>query len=113
MTDLATLKCEQDERRVFSLDEKEINDLLNQVIGWSVLDETLVKEYTFNDFFTGIAFTNKIAIIAEQENHHPKIILEFNKVTISLTTHKTNSLTKNDFILAAKIDQVFQTKTNQ
>src|SRR4051812_3447119 len=73
--------------------------------GWSIIDEHhLEKSYSFPDFKTALAFTNKVAEIAEKEGHHPDIHLSYGKVKIIIWTHKNNGLTENDFILAAKCD---------
>ncbi|MBS0647983.1 MAG: 4a-hydroxytetrahydrobiopterin dehydratase [Verrucomicrobia bacterium] len=72
---------------------------------WKIIDEHhLEKEYTFKDFKEALAFTNKVGALAEQEGHHPDIILSWGKVKIILWTHKIDGLSENDFILAAKCD---------
>ncbi|MFA6268834.1 MAG: 4a-hydroxytetrahydrobiopterin dehydratase [archaeon] len=111
MSELVLMKCEHDERRLFVLDEDEIEAHLQMLWGWSIVDDKLTKEFSFPDFVSGLVFANKIAKIAEQENHHPKICLEWGKVEISLYTHSVEGITKNDFILAAKIDELIQNKS--
>lgn len=70
-------------------------------------DTTIARTFTFDDFQTAIVFVNKVAGIAERENHHPNIhIHNYNRVTISLTTHSAGGLTADDFALAAKIDRI-------
>jgi len=64
------------------------------------------KTFTFSNFAKALAFTNKIGELAEQEKHHPDIYLAWGKVKVSLWTHKIDGLSENDFILAAKIDQI-------
>lgn len=74
---------------------------------WKVIDEHhLEKEYTFHDFKEALLFTNKVGEIAEEERHHPDILLSYGKVKIQLWTHKIDGLTESDFILAAKCDNV-------
>src|SRR5258708_34367647 len=77
-----------------------------QLHGWTVQDEKVLnKEYTFKNFKGALNFVNKVGEIAEIEGHHPDINLhEWNKVTLSLTTHAIGGLSENDFILAAKVD---------
>ncbi|HNA61976.1 MAG TPA: 4a-hydroxytetrahydrobiopterin dehydratase [Rhabdochlamydiaceae bacterium] len=73
--------------------------------GWKVVDEHhLEKEYRFADFKSALAFTNRVGVLAEEEGHHPDILLSWGKVVIQLWTHKINGLSESDFILAAKID---------
>lgn len=72
---------------------------------WKVINEHhLEKEYSFKNFKEALAFTNKVGAIAEEEGHHPDILLSYGKVKIMLWTHKINGLTESDFILAAKIE---------
>lgn len=72
---------------------------------WIIIDEHhLEREFHFDDFVAGLSFTNAVANLAEENQHHPKIILTYSKVKILLWTHKSNGLTQSDFILAAKID---------
>ncbi|MFB6341529.1 4a-hydroxytetrahydrobiopterin dehydratase [Saccharicrinis sp. FJH62] len=75
--------------------------------GWVIEDSNkLVKTYPFTEYGPSVVFVDKIAELAQQQNHHPDILLGFKKVTISLTTHSASGLTANDFIMAAKIDRI-------
>lgn len=75
--------------------------------GWQIIDDHhLKKEYLFKNFSEALAFTNKLGEIAEQEGHHPDILLSYGKVEIQLWTHKINGLSESDFILAAKYDLI-------
>ena len=64
--------------------------------------------YTFDDFVQALAFTNRVGAIAEEEGHHPAITTEWGKVTVAWWTHKIKGLHRNDFIMAAKTDTLFQ-----
>lgn len=75
--------------------------------GWKAIDEHhLEKEYLFKDFKEALAFTNKAGAIAEEEGHHPDILLSYGKVKMQIWTHKIDGLTESDFILAAKYDKL-------
>ena len=75
--------------------------------GWHVVDEHhLQKAFEFKNFKEALAFTNRVGEVAEQEGHHPDIFLTWGKVQLSLHTHSIDGLSENDFILAAKADQV-------
>jgi len=75
--------------------------------GWTINAEgQLYKEYKFNNFFDAMIFANKVADIAELENHHPDLEISWGKCKIIIWTHKINGLTENDFILAAKINSL-------
>ncbi len=74
---------------------------------WTIAGEHhLVREFQFSDFRESLAFTNKVGEISEEEGHHPDILLSYGKVVITLWTHAIDGLSENDFILAAKIDQL-------
>ena len=83
-------------------------DLINQLPeGWQVADEHhLEKNYTFDDFKQALAFTNRVGEVAENEGHHPDIYLTWGEVRIKVWTHKVGGLTENDFIFAAKTEQL-------
>ncbi len=87
--------------------EAEIEKNLAKIQGWKLVGDAIEKNYKFADFKQAIHFIDKVAEIAEAENHHPDILLwSWNNVKLTLTTHKTKSLSENDFVLAAKIDQI-------
>ena len=74
---------------------------------WKVVESHhLEREFSFPNFKTALDFTNAVGNLAEQEGHHPNIYLGWGKVKVTLWTHKINGLSENDFILAAKIDQL-------
>ena len=81
------------------IEEKKLTD-------WKLSEKEIKRQFTFKDFKGSMAFINKVAAIAESEGHHPDIYVFFNKVTLKLMTHYANGLTENDFILAAKINNI-------
>ncbi|GLQ30810.1 4a-hydroxytetrahydrobiopterin dehydratase [Litoribrevibacter albus] len=95
------------------VDEHEFPELLKQIPDWSVetIDDVhqLTRSYSFKNFVDALAFTNTVGALAEEYNHHPEIRTEWGKVTLFWWTHKISGLHKNDFIMAAKSDQVFLT----
>jgi 4a-hydroxytetrahydrobiopterin dehydratase len=92
-----------------ALTADEIAALLPQLDGWSVEgDKKLTKSYTFPDFVQALAFLNRAGAVAEEEGHHPDLLLTWGKVGVELTTHAIGGLSENDFILAAKLDNVRQ-----
>ena len=109
MGNLATKKCVPCEGGVPPLQEKQIQGYLGELKGdWKVLEEKKIqRQFKFKDFKAALAFINKVGEIAEKENHHPDIrLFGYNKVEIELSTHAIGGLSENDFILAAKIEQV-------
>lgn len=106
MSDLINKKCVPHEKMV-KLSEEEIKNYMSQVNNWEFLEtHKIVKKFKFEDFVKAMDFVNKIAVIAEEEGHHPDIAIYYNKVEITLWTHFVNGLSENDFIIAAKIDQL-------
>ncbi len=84
-----------------------VERLLGQVRGWKVEEgKQLVKAFRFKDFLEAVAFVNAITPVAEAEGHHPDLLVRWGEVRVTLWTHAVGGLTENDFILAAKIDQV-------
>ena len=106
-TSLAAEKCEPCRGGVPALKGPEVNSLGKQVPEWTVIKEHhLEREFKFPDFATALAFTNRIGAVAEQEGHHPDIFLAWGKVRVTIWTHKVDGLTRADFVLAAKLDQL-------
>jgi 4a-hydroxytetrahydrobiopterin dehydratase len=106
--------CVPCEGGVKPLTEAEIEPLLKNIKAWQVHTNTSIsKKYSFVDFKHAITFVNEVADIAEFEGHHPDINVHgWNKVTITLSTHAIKGLSGNDFIMAAKIDQVLKDEEN-
>lgn len=74
-------------------------------------DKTIKKNFKFPDFMQGVSFINAIAELAEQERHHPDLLLSWGRVDVSLSTHSVNGLSKKDFSLAEKIDALYIAQT--
>jgi 4a-hydroxytetrahydrobiopterin dehydratase len=89
---------------------EEIAQLQLEVTGWSVVERNEIKRLErgikFKDFAEALAFTNKVGQIAEEEGHHPSLLTEWGKVTVTWWTHKIKGLHRNDFIMAAKTDRL-------
>ena len=76
---------------------------------WQLINEHhLEKEYKFKGYAPAVAFTNAVAAVAEEQNHHPDIFLSWGKVKVSIWTHKINGLTESDFYFAAKTEEAFR-----
>jgi len=86
---------------------KEIHQQLAEPGQWNVVNEHhLVRAYKFPDFKSALVFVNRVGELAEEQGHHPDILLGWGKVEITTWTHAVDGLTESDFILAAKIDQL-------
>lgn len=84
---------------------RQMQDQLNR--NWKLAGEQrLERHFKFPNFIDALQFTNRVGEVAEQQNHHPDIYLTYGEVRIQIWTHSVGGLTENDFILAAKIDQI-------
>ena len=109
MSDLASNTCEACRIDAPLVSDDEISILINEIEGWDVIDDgvkKLKKEFNFSSYRDSKDFTNKVADMADQEDHHPQIILEWGKVTVIWWSHKIKGLHKNDFICAAKTNNI-------
>jgi 4a-hydroxytetrahydrobiopterin dehydratase len=102
---LADETCKSD---VVALSESEIQELVRQVSGWSRGGDRIEQEFEFEDFDQAMNFVDDVADLAAEENHHPDMLISYNLVRVTLSTHKVGGLSRNDFILAAKIDELVQ-----
>ena len=92
-----------------ALQGEELERLKQELPTWQVVDgHHLLKTFTFPDFKTALAFVNRAGEVAEEEGHHPDLLLSWGKVEVKTWTHKIDGLTESDFILAAKIDKLHQ-----
>ena len=112
MINLAAGKCVSCRAGEPTLMDAEIEDLLLHVNQWQVKEvngeKRLEKVFKFKNFAQALEFTHKVGSIAEEEGHHPLIITEWGRVTLAWWTHKIGGLHKNDFIMAAKTDELYQ-----
>tara|TARA_B100000482_G_C12578485_1_gene286857 strand:+ start:1019 stop:1357 length:339 start_codon:yes stop_codon:yes gene_type:complete len=110
MSDLVKQKCVACRADAPRVTDDELPDLLKQIPDWQPITTGSVlklnKVFNFENYAEAISFTNKIAELAEEEDHHPAILLEWGKVEVTWWTHKIGGLHKNDFIAAAKTDQL-------
>ena len=104
--ELVRKKCEPCETGTVPLSIEESRELARQISKWNIEPKLISRRFEFKNFKESMAFINKIASLAEEEGHHPDIYISFNKVKLDLFTHKIGGLSENDFILAAKIDNI-------
>lgn len=104
--DLAKKRCVPCEGGVPPLDDEAIARLLEQVPGWEAREGRLRRTFHFGDFRGAMAFLNRVADEAEAQGHHPDFSVHYRRVDMEIWTHAVGGLTENDFILAARIDQL-------
>ena len=117
MTELCDSKCEPCQVGAPKVDAAQQQVLLQELPDWLVVIvdsvEQLTKAYRFKNFVQAIEFTNQIAEIAELADHHPALLTEWGKVTVSWWTHKIDGLHQNDFILAARTEEIYRKRTSE
>jgi len=86
------------------LQRNEAAELLREIPQWSIGDRTIGREFRFKDFRQAMDFVNSVAAIANEQDHHPDMFISYNKVQLTLSTHKIGGLSLNDFICAARVD---------
>ena len=92
------------------LSAEEIEERLTRLTGWSRAGTWIEKEYEFKDFLRAMSFVNAVAYVAESMNHHPDILVHYNKVTLRNWTHAAGGLTGYDFALAESIELLVETE---
>lgn len=104
--DLASKKCTPCEGKVKPLEDAEIQRLMPRVKGWTRKGSSIERQFEFEAFLEGVAFVNAVAWMAERENHHPDIELGYKKCLVRYSTHAIGGLSENDFIAAAKVNEL-------
>lgn len=112
MTDLTAQKCEACRVGAPTVTAQERLELHKEIPEWEIIDvddvPQLRRAYAFPDFAEALSFTDDVGAIAEEEGHHPAILTEYGKVTVRWWTHKIGGLHRNDFIMAARTEQLFE-----
>lgn len=108
MTALARERCVACRRDAPRITNEEIAELRLQVPDWRIVEREgirrLERVFAFPDFAAALAFTKRVGALAEEEGHHPAILTEWGRVTVTWWTHKIRGLHRNDFVMAAKTD---------
>jgi 4a-hydroxytetrahydrobiopterin dehydratase len=106
--DLSSKKCIPCEGGIAPLNQAEIEEFKRNIQDdWEVIENKKIsKEFLFVNYNHTMEFTNRVAVLAEEEGHHPVMHVYYSKVVIELWTHSINGLSENDFIMASKIDKL-------
>ena len=111
MAQLNQMKCVACRRGEPTVKEAELAEYNPQVPAWRIIKvdgiDRLERVFSFPNFVDALAFTNKVGELAESEGHHPALLTEWGKVTVTWWTHKIGGLHRNDFIMAARTDQLY------
>ncbi|MHA1938736.1 MAG: 4a-hydroxytetrahydrobiopterin dehydratase [Candidatus Thorarchaeota archaeon] len=107
--DLATLTCVPCRGGIPPLETPKISEMMSIVPGWTLKREgidKIEKKFKFKNFRKAMTFVNKVADVANEQDHHPDIFIHWNEMTLTFYTHAIKGLHDNDFIMAAKIDEL-------
>jgi 4a-hydroxytetrahydrobiopterin dehydratase len=111
MQQLSEERCVACRRDAPTVTDEELVELRPQVPDWELLEidgvQRLQRSFGFEDFRQALEFTNRVGAIAESEGHHPALLTEWGRVTVSWWTHKIRGLHRNDFVMAAKTDDLY------
>ncbi len=113
METLLTETCVPCQGGLPPISDAEMSELMPQIPDWDIVEENgekhLQRSYKFSDFKSALTFTNRVGEEAEKAGHHPALLTEWGKVTVTWWTHAINGLHRNDFVMAAKTDEAFRT----
>jgi 4a-hydroxytetrahydrobiopterin dehydratase len=108
---LAARTCVACRRDAPTVTDEEVAELRPQVPDWELVEidgiKRLQRVFSFDDFAQALAFTERVGRLAEEEGHHPALLTEWGRTTVSWWTHKIKGLHSNDFIMAAKTDKLY------
>jgi len=96
------------ERKGAPMPRAEVDRFLQVLTGWSLKDGSIQKEFAFESYLAGLDFACAVGKIAEEQDHHPDILIRWRRVNLVLSTHSVKGLSENDFILAAKSELVYR-----
>jgi 4a-hydroxytetrahydrobiopterin dehydratase len=88
------------------LDDDEISSRIASLRGWTLAGNKITKLLKFKDFAEAVAFLDRVAPLADEQNHHPDVSIQWNELTLTLWTHASGGLTERDFRLASAIDEM-------
>lgn len=112
-SELLNKKCRHQDT---GLTDAQISEYLAELDGWSLQEGKIVKTFGFKNYYQTLAFVNAIAYLIHAEDHHPELVVTYNRCIVKFDTHSVNGgrggLSENDFICAAKIDALFQPATS-
>ena len=111
MTELSKQSCEACKADAPLISDEELKQLMPRIPDWEIIvvDNImrLKREFKFKDFVSAMDFSNRVGEIAEEADHHPAILTEWGKVTVTWWSHKIKGLHKNDLIMAARTDEAY------
>ena len=107
-SDLTHQHCQPCKPGTPALRSDEVSRLLKSLNGWALADGVIKRDFKFKNFYETVSFVNAVAFIANREDHHPDLEIGYNHCLVQYSTHSVKGLSQNDFICAARIDQLFE-----
>lgn len=104
---LASKKCVE-RKGVPPMTRREAEQFLQVLPGWTLIDSSIEREFHFKSYLDGLDFAYSVGKIAEEQDHHPDILIKWRRVTLTLSTHSVKGLSENDFIVAARSELKFR-----
>ncbi len=112
MENLVEMNCVRPRSGEPPLGDEEIAELQLQISGWDIVERDGVKQlervFKFKNFVEALGFTNQVGGLAEEQDHHPALLTEWGRVTVTWWTHTVTGLHRNDFVMAAKTDALYE-----
>ena len=104
LSNLTSKQCKPCAAGAAALSPDKVNSLMQQLDDWTLYDRIIGKTFEFKNYYQAMAFVNAVAWLSHREDHHPGMMVGYNKCHVEYTTHAINGLSENDFICAAKVD---------
>jgi 4a-hydroxytetrahydrobiopterin dehydratase len=110
MDSLLKESCAPLAKDAVALDSSTTNELISLLDSWELGSDnnSIARNFKFNNYYETISFVNSVAWIAHQQDHHPELFITYNQCKVSYSTHSVGGLSRNDFICAARINQLFR-----
>ena len=108
MTNLALRKCVPCDGKTPPMTKEDAQKYLQELPGWTLNDDQIDREFKFKAYLDGVEFAYSLGKTAEKEDHHPDILIKWRRVKVTLTTHAIKGLSENDFIMAAKAEEIYR-----
>jgi 4a-hydroxytetrahydrobiopterin dehydratase len=108
LTALAHKKCVPCDGKTLRITGEDAQKYLRELPGWTLSENQIDKEFKFKAYLDGVEFAYSLGRTAEEEDHHPDILIKWRRVKVILTTHAIKGLSENDFIMAAKAEEIYR-----
>jgi len=108
LSPLVNRKCVPCDYNTPPMSRQDAKKCLKEIPGWALTGDSIVKEFRFRSYLKGLEFAYSLGKVAEEQNHHPDILIGSRTLRVTLTTHDIKGLSENDFIMAAKAEKILR-----